>query len=312
MADRHGDNIVMAMSAATGKVRVHTDHGVFDVHEPKNTKDIKRSPDKPLWLESMQIEVDTIEGNETYHLRQKKDLPPNVRIFRLAWKFKVKRDGTGKLDKRKARLVLMGNMLVAGHHFADTFAIGARMASVKLVFAVTGVMKWKFDFLIDISGAYLNAWRPSTGPGSWIVSNQPEMFEKTGPNGEELFAVHDKYLYGDPASGRAWQHVFDDFIKSDGGLGGVCTTTDTNLFRVVNAHGHAIFAKHVDEIIGIANSAEMRTFINDSICARFKVSESGPWSTVLGFTVTNNVSDGIVSMGSERIIADGAARFLST
>jgi len=311
--DRYGEGLVMAMSASTGKVRVHTDHGVFDLHEPKSTKDIKRSPDKPLWLEAMQVEVDTIEGNETYHLRQKKDLPPNVRIFRLAWKFKVKRDGNGKLDKRKARLVLMGNMLVAGRHFADTFAIGARMASVKIVFAIGAVEKWEFDFLIDISGAYLNAWRPSTGPGSWIVSNQPEMFEKTGPNGEELFAVHDKYLYGDPASGRAWQHVFDDFLKSDSnGLGAVCTTTDTNLFRIINSRGHAIFAKHVDEIIGVANTSDMRDFVNDTIRARFKVSESGPWSTVLGFAVHNDTDNHVVTLGSERIISDGAARFLAS
>lgn len=56
-----------------------------------------------------------------------------MRIFRLSWKFKLKRHGDGALDKRKARLVLMGNTMVEGTHYGDTFAIGARMASVKIV-----------------------------------------------------------------------------------------------------------------------------------------------------------------------------------
>ena len=306
--DQYGEHMVMAVSAG-GNVRVHTDHGVFDVEEPENVKAVKASKDKLKWLDSMHVEVDTIEGNETYHLRQKKDLPPNTRIFKLAWKFKVKRNGDGTIDKRKARLVLMGNMLTAGRHYSDTFAIGARLASVKIVFAVCAVMRWECDFMLDISGAYLNAWRPSSGPGSWIVSNQPEMFEKRGPNGEELFAVHDKYLYGDPASGRAWQHVFDEFLKDPTtGVGATCTTTDTNLFSVINEHGHAIFAKHVDEIIGVADCAAMRDFVVGRVTSRFKVSLVGGWSTVLGFSVKNHV--GRVTMGAERHITDGVAKYL--
>jgi hypothetical protein len=308
LTDQYGEHLVMAVGAG-GTVRVHTDHGVFDVEEPDGVKGVKASKDKAKWLESMQIEVDTIEGNETYHLRQKKDLPPHTRIFKLAWKLKIKRNGDGTIDKRKARLVLMGNMLTKGRHYADTFAIGARLASVKIVFAVCAVMKWEFDFMLDISGAYLNAWRPSSGPGSWIVSNQPELFEKRGPNGEELFAVHDKYLYGDPASGRAWQHLFDAFLSdSVEGVGATCTTTDTNLFSVHNEHGHAVFAKHVDEIIGVADRATMRDFVVDRVTSRFKVSLVGKWQTVLGFSVKNH--GGRVTMGAERHIKDGVAKYL--
>jgi len=336
MTDQYGENVVVA-TTITGKVRVHTDAGVYDidnparggsvfstqgvrvqtddgvinVDEPKTMRDVNASPNKPLWLEAMQIEVDTINGNDTYHLRQRKDLPDKVRIFRLSWKFKLKRHGDGALDKRKARLVLMGNMMVSGTHYGDTFAIGARMASVKIVFGVTAALGWRFDFLIDISGAYLNAWRPSDGPGSWVVSNQPELFEKFGPNGEKLYAVHDKYLYGDPASGRAWLHVFDDFLKNEAeGIGAVCTTTDTNLFRVITPFGHAIFAKHVDELVGAANTKEMHDFIVQRITTRFKVSCVGKWSTVLGFTVSNDPDAGTVSVSAERLISDGAAKFL--
>ena len=120
--------------------------------------------------------------------------------------------------------------------------------------------------------------------------------------------MHDKYLYGDPASGRAWQHVFDEFLKAKDGVGAECTTTDTNLFSVINEHGHAVFAKHVDEIIGTASSAAMHDFIVAKITGRFKCSLVGNWSTVLGFSVTN--VNGVVTMGAERHITDGVAKYL--
>ncbi len=45
-------------------------------------------------------------------------------------------------------------------------------------------------------------------------------------------------------AGRAWLHVFDDFLKghptTNAGLGAVPTMLDTNLFRVQNEHGHVL------------------------------------------------------------------------
>lgn len=126
-----------------------------------------------------------------------------------------------------------------------------------------------------------------------------------------MYAVHDKYLYGDPASGRAWLHVFDSFLKSTDGLGAVCTTTDTNLFRVVSPIGHAIFAKHVDEMVGAASTQEMHDFVVKKVTDRFKVSHVGKWETVLGFSVKNDPHAGYVTIDAERLIADGAAKFLT-
>ena len=79
--------------------------------------------------------------------------------------------------------------------------------------------------------------------------------------------------------------------------------------RADYSFGRIVFAKHVDEIIGIASTAEARDFFIDRIKTKFKVSAEGKWSTVLGFAVSRG-EDLSVELSAERIIADAAAKYL--
>ena len=115
----------------------------------------------------------------------------------------------------------------------------------------------------------------------------------------------------DPASARAWEHVFNGFLHdTKDGVGAEPTSTDPNLMRAFYSFGTVIFAKHVDEIVGIASTAEARDFVINQIKSRFKVSSCGPWQTVLGFEVTRDFDAHTVEVSAERLIADAAAKYL--
>ena len=59
----------------------------------------------PHWKEAMQIELDSIEKNDTWTLVPR---PPRRNVIGVKWVYKTKYKSDGTLDKHKARLVAKG------------------------------------------------------------------------------------------------------------------------------------------------------------------------------------------------------------
>jgi hypothetical protein len=85
------------------------------------------------WRAVMQSEMDAVEKNCTWELA---DLPRGHSAITLMWVFKLKRDEVGTIVKHKACLVARGFVQREGIDFDDTFALVARMESVRLLFAL--------------------------------------------------------------------------------------------------------------------------------------------------------------------------------
>jgi hypothetical protein len=100
----------------------------------------------------MQSEMDAIEKNCTWELA---DLPRGHSAITLKWVFKLKRDETGVIVKHKARLVARGFVQREGIDFDDTFALVARMESVRLLFALAAQEGWRVHHM-DVKSAFLN------------------------------------------------------------------------------------------------------------------------------------------------------------
>ncbi|GJW88864.1 zinc finger, CCHC-type containing protein [Tanacetum coccineum] len=81
---------------------VETENLLFMEEEPRNYKEA--STDKK-WIEAMEIELDSINKNNTWTLTT---LPTNHKAIGLKWVFKTKRDAKGEIIKYKARLVAKG------------------------------------------------------------------------------------------------------------------------------------------------------------------------------------------------------------
>ncbi|GJR19933.1 zinc finger, CCHC-type containing protein [Tanacetum coccineum] len=84
--------------------------------EPCNYKEA--STDKK-WIEAMEIELDSINKNNTWTLTT---LPTNQKAIGLKWVFKTKRDAKGNIIKYKARLVAKGYVHEQGIDFDEVFA----------------------------------------------------------------------------------------------------------------------------------------------------------------------------------------------
>ncbi|GJX53781.1 zinc finger, CCHC-type containing protein [Tanacetum coccineum] len=109
---------------------VETETLLFTEEEPRNYKEA--STDKK-WIEAMEIELDSINKNNTWTLTT---LPPNQKAIGLKWVFKTKRDAKGNIIKYKARLVAKGYVQEQGIDFDEVFAPVARIETVRLILAL--------------------------------------------------------------------------------------------------------------------------------------------------------------------------------
>ena len=80
--------------------------------------------------------------------------PPSVNIVGSKWTYKAKKDASGAIVYKKARLVAQGFSQVPGVDYFNTFAPVAHLASIRTVLALAAHLDMEAH-QIDIKGAYL-------------------------------------------------------------------------------------------------------------------------------------------------------------
>nr|GFA98919.1 ribonuclease H-like domain, reverse transcriptase, RNA-dependent DNA polymerase [Tanacetum cinerariifolium]GFA98978.1 ribonuclease H-like domain, reverse transcriptase, RNA-dependent DNA polymerase [Tanacetum cinerariifolium] len=104
------------------------------------------------WIEAMEIELDSINKNNTWTLTT---LPPAQKEIGLKWVFKTKRDAEGKIIRYKARLVAKGYVQEQGIDFDEAFTPVARIETVRLIIALAAYHGWQVHHL-DVKLAFLH------------------------------------------------------------------------------------------------------------------------------------------------------------
>jgi hypothetical protein len=81
----------------------------------------------------MQEEIPMIEKNCTWELVDK---PSNKNIIYVKWVFRTKLNANNTINKHKAMLVVKGYAQIYGIDYSDTFALVAKMDTIRLLFVV--------------------------------------------------------------------------------------------------------------------------------------------------------------------------------
>nr|GFB05380.1 ribonuclease H-like domain, reverse transcriptase, RNA-dependent DNA polymerase [Tanacetum cinerariifolium] len=116
---------------------VKTETLLFTEEEPRNYKEASKDE---KWIEAMEIELDSINKNNTWTLTT---LPTNQKAIGLKWVFKTKRDVKGKIIKYKARLVAKGYVQEQGIDFDEVFVPVDRIETVRLILALAAYHGWQ-------------------------------------------------------------------------------------------------------------------------------------------------------------------------
>lgn len=121
-------------------------HSVFELQRYSQAKGILETE------KAIEAEHQSPLKNNTWVLF---DLPPGKKPISYKWVYKVQYNADKTLDKCKARLVAMGFSQKEGIYYEETFALIAKMSTIRLVPALATQFGWKVHQM-DVKSAFLN------------------------------------------------------------------------------------------------------------------------------------------------------------
>jgi hypothetical protein len=152
------------------------------------------------WIIAMEEELNNFKRNEVWELVPR----PKQNVIDTKWVFRNKQDEFGVVTKNKSRLVGKGYTQVEGLDFGDTYALVARLESIRILLAYAIHHDFKLHQM-DVKSAFLN------GPlQEEVYVKQLSGFEDPNlPN--HVYKLH-KALYGLKQAPRAWYECLKDFL----------------------------------------------------------------------------------------------------
>ena len=127
---------------------------------------------------------------------------------------------------------------------------------------------------MDVKTAYLNAPIDCE-----LYIEQPEGYERKGPNGEKLVCKLKKSLYGLKQSGRNWNCLLHGYLTQEGF---VQSLADPCVYVKSTEFGQVIAIVWVDDIIIAGSNTVVLKKAKESLMMRFKMKDLGVLSWFLG------------------------------
>ena len=200
--------------------------------------------------------------------------PVNRKIVGSKWVFKVKRDGDGRVERYKARLVAQGYTQQRGADYDETFSPVVRMESLRTVIGLAARNGLKLHQL-DVTTAFLNGRLQEE-----VYMYQPEGFVAQGQ--EHLVCKLNRSLYGLKQSPRCWNSTLDNYLKKIGFLQSV---SDPCVYISALGKELAVVGVYVDDIVVACQSDEQLVRIYKDICQKFAMKDLGKLHHFLGIRV---------------------------
>jgi hypothetical protein len=199
---------------------------------------------------------------------------PKKNIVGTKWVFCNKQDEHEAVTGNKARLVAKGYSQVEGLDFDESFALIARLESIRMLLTYATHYGFKI-YQMDIKSTFLN------GPiKEELYVEQPPGFESEGyPN--HVYKLH-KSLYGLKQALRAWYECLNDFlIKNDFRIG----NADSTLFTRKMGKDLFVCQIYVDDIIFSSTNKSFCDEFSKIVMDRFEMSTMEVITFFLGFQI---------------------------
>ena len=261
---------------------------------PETYDQVMRSTEKAEWLQAMQREFDALVENGTWELSE---LPAGKKTLGGRWVFCIKRDESGNILKYKARFVAKGYGQVYGSDYCETFAPTAKLTTIRASLALAA-HRGDTVHQIDVKSAYLNAKISEE-----IYLEQPQGFERTGPDGRQMYCRLRKSLYGLKQAGREWNRMLDSWLVDQGF---VRSKADHCLYVKTEGERRAFIVIWVDDILYFGDSLLVTSF-KDDFSRDFKIDDRGQMRWFLGLEVVQ--VPGRIELTQKSYVAEILRRF---
>ncbi|GKB04105.1 zinc finger, CCHC-type containing protein, partial [Tanacetum coccineum] len=176
-------------------------------NDPKNFDEAMKSQDVAFWKETINDEMDSIMGNNTWVLA---DLPPGCKPLGCKWIFKRKLKVDGTIKKFKARLVIQSFKQKSRIDYFDSYALVAHISIIRLLIVMSSIHNLIIHQM-DVKTTFLNEKLEKE-----VYMNQPQGFIMPGNENKVCKLI--KSLYELKHAPKQWHQKFNEVVLSDGYL----------------------------------------------------------------------------------------------
>ncbi|GJZ90433.1 retrovirus-related pol polyprotein from transposon TNT 1-94 [Tanacetum coccineum] len=166
--------------------------------KPKNVNEALKDES---WIFAMQEELNQLIANDVWELVPQ---PKNITIIGTKWVYRNKLDENGIVSRNKARLVAQGYNQQKGIDYDETYALVARLESIRILLAYAYALYFKL-FQINVKSAFLNGF----------INEEVYMAQPPGfIDFEKLDHIYKlkKALYGLKQAPKAWYDRLKAFL----------------------------------------------------------------------------------------------------
>ncbi|GJT21804.1 retrovirus-related pol polyprotein from transposon TNT 1-94 [Tanacetum coccineum] len=239
--------------------------------DPKTFFEAMSSRDAPLWKEAVNDEMDSILGNQTWELAE---LPKGVKPIGSKWVFKKKLNPDGSIYAFKARLVAKGYRQRQGLDYFDTYALVARISSIRTLIAISAI-KGLYIHQMDVKTTFLNGYLHEE-----VYMEQPEGFVIQGQENKVCRLV--KSLYGLKQAPKQWHERFDTTVIS---FGFKHNSADRCIYTKRTKDYTVVICLYVDDMLIISTTIDGISETKSYLSSNFKMKDLGEVDTILGIKV---------------------------
>ena len=173
---------------------------IFHQEEPKTYKEAISSEKAENWKMAMAEEMDSLKENQVWKLVP---LPPEQKLIKSKWVFKLKTRPDGTIQRYKARLVIKGYSQEEDIDYHETFSPVVHWDTVRTLLNISVVEKLVMA-QFDVKTAFLYGDLQED-----IFMSQPQGFE----DGTNRVCKLQRSLYGLKQAPRNWNKKFMDFLS---------------------------------------------------------------------------------------------------
>ncbi|SDA04213.1 BZ3500_MvSof-1268-A1-R1_C124g00674 [Microbotryum saponariae] len=233
--------------------------------DPQTWREAMSSDEHNIWAEAAAAEFTAMRDD--------------FKVFTIEPRSSTKRNASGEVTGRKARLVAQGNRQRDGIDFSETFAPVARFSSIRCLLALAAANGYHVH-QADIDKAYLHG---ELDHDIWMTT--PRGFDFPS---DKVLRLR-RSIYGLKQAGRIWNRHIDTSLRN---LGYKATGTD-----------HCIYSRIDDQ----QRPHYIACMSTTSSLSRYGVKRLGPAEYILGIQI-RRLDDGSIALSQERYIMDVLAR----
>ncbi|GJY24719.1 zinc finger, CCHC-type containing protein [Tanacetum coccineum] len=206
------------------------------------------------------------------------------------WIFKRKMKVDGTIDKFKARLVIQGFRQKEGIDYFDTYALVARITTIRLLLALAAIHNLVIHQM-DVKKAFLNGDLEEE-----VYMKQPKGFVM--PGNEHKICKLVKSLYSLKQAPKQWHQKFDEVVLSSGFL---LNQSDKCVYSKFDSSGKGvIICLYVDDMLIFGTDQNQVDKTKKFLSSRFSMKDMGEADVILGIKIKRE-NKGIVITQSHYI-----------